>query len=862
MSGNPQPGGDDGSGANYYSYGNQAKQDDGSYRVSVGDGYTTEMITDPNAAATEQTLAENDTAATQSNGYDYANNYYDPTSYQNYYYQDEDGNYYYYNDPQQAVSNDVPENINVNVTPTPQNIVRSYEYDSYAPHSFNWFVDIVVDTFFSKPFRVYLTVLLYCAAVFIAALGLNFSFAMLYRMYAPPIPNVSKDLQPFGYFAMFFYLSFVLTGAFCAVMDMLRNVWVQQRDDLVFWGFSHRYFSKRKPPYIVYLVIILVTVPLPLLWGVVEAGINKQSIVYVAQRYANVAVLATTFLVVVCYVWFFWRSLVYKRSSIIKRKERDDFELRREAYRDKPEKMNKVHWYHASTVLEEFGVDGGTLVYNSVMFTVGGVPLFALYAAQTLTTYTGTPSVAWPAVASVALMCIYVISWMTLLRRKNQWAAYVAFALIVVQLALGLAGSAIGGYPQQAGVVAVLFVAAQGMITRKRKHSLTRRELSATLKIPLNPDSNDTKPRERRVDTYLFCCKNLILDYMKCCDVKKHFGYRHPDVVEAERRFMISRVALRADQKAFLVWWLIVMLAIAFVVAYSNVLSYAFTSTIASTTNVAVVGTLPALPLCQAVFNAAGQAPLTMLDLAFLSALSYTWGSFGDTDFATWFAAKPSLVRQYPVALPRSLKLATGSTNVSFSDYVDLSTNYHVITLNSNSKGLALFRDVDDWGESIALQVAGAVAPLLNIWDEQDRAAFVRKGRFLKNWFPPSMALHDVTTYITTLNATGALGGLLIVGDQFNGGYAKRLSLNLSLPFVAFNPPGTKYTDGFLANGTQLTSVRSLWSYVDSLEDTANTEYYPCNNTLSANRCGRISTVIDYLRNTCGDPAGRLMTQI
>ncbi|KPI83653.1 hypothetical protein ABL78_7309 [Leptomonas seymouri] len=856
MAYNPQ-GGDKESGSYYDA--NQAKQNDETHGVSAGDGYTMELVTSPSALATEQTRGENDTAATQSNGYDI--NYYDPAAYQNYYYQSDDGNYYYYTDPQQTVSNDVAADINVNVTPTPQNIVRSYEYDSYAPYSFNWFVDIVVDTFFSKPFRVYLTVLLYCAAALIAALSLNFSFAMLYRMYSPPIPNASKDLQPFGYFAMFFYLSFVVVGTFCALMDMVRNIWVQKREDVVFWGMSHQYFSKQKPPYMVYLVIIVLTVPLPLFWGLIEAGINKQSVVYVAQRYANVAVLVATFLVVFCYAWLFWRALVYKRSAIHKRKERDDFELRQQAYRDKPGKMNKVHWYHASTVLEEFGMDSSTLLHNSIMFTVGGVPLFALYAAQTLSVYTGTPSVAWPAVASVALMCIYTISWMTLLRRKNQWAAYSAFALIVLMFILGIVGSAIGGYPQMAGIVVVLFVAAQGMVTRKRKHSLTRRELSATLKIPLNPGSDAQKSKEFRVDTYLFCCRDLILDYMKCCDVKKYFGYRHPDVVEAERRFMISRMALRADQKAFLVWWMIVMLAVAFVVAYSNVVSYKFHSTIASAKSTAVVGTLPSMPLCQRVYNAAGKAPLNMLDLAFLSALSYTWGTNGDTDFSTWFSSKPSLVRQYPVALPPSLRLATGSTNISFSDYVDVSTNYHVITLNSNSKGLALFRDLDDWGESIALQVAGAISPLINIWDEQSRAAFVRTGRFLKEWFPPSTALGDVSSYVAALKSTGTLGGLLIVGDQFNGGYAKRLSLNFDVPFVAFNPPGTKYTDGFLGNGTQLTSVRSLWSYIDSLEDTASTEYYPCNSTLSANRCGRISTVIEYLRSTCGDSAGRSMNE-
>lgn len=841
--------------------GRPKKPDEGSYGASVGDGYTTEMVTDPNVAATEQTQAEYETAATQSNGYDYGN-YYDPSSYQNYYYQDDDGNYYYYTDPQQAVSNDVPEDINVNVAPTPQNLVRSYEYASYDPPTYNWFVDIVVDTFFSKPFRVYLTVLLYCAAVFIGAMGLNFTFAILYRMFAPPNPAANMDLQPFAYFAMFFYLSFVIVSTFCALMDMTRNLWTQQRGDVVFWGISHAQFSKRKPPYVVYLVIILVTVFMPLLWGIIEAGIAKQSLLYVGQRYANVSVLATTFLVLICYVWFYWRALVYKRSAINKRKERDDFELRRLAYKNRPEKMRKVHWYHASTVLEEFGVDSDTLLYNSVVFTVGCVPLFALYAAQTLSTYTGTPSVAWPAIASISLMCIYVVSWMTVLRRKIQWASYVSFALIVILLALGCAGGGIGGYPTTVGVVAVLFVAAHGMISRKRKHALTKKELCATLKVPYNPQEDEEKPTELRVDTYLFCCRNLILDYMRCCDVKKHFGYRHPDVVEAERRFMISRIALRTDQKALLVWWLIVMLAVAFVVALSNGVQYNFTTTIAVATNSSVKGQAPSLPICSTVFNANGTAPLKMLDLALLSALGYTFGNNGDADFATWFSSAPSLVRVYPVTLPYTLNFATDGINVSFSDYADVSNNFHVITLTSNNRGLSIFRDLDDWGEPIALQVAGAVSPLINVWDEQDRAAFVQKARFLKNWFPPSLALTPVRNYIAALNSSGDCSGILLVGDQFNGGYAKQLSAELGLPFVAFNPPGTKYMNTTFTNGTQLSSVRSLWSYVDSLEDTANTQYFPCNATLSANRCGRISTVVDYLLRTCGDSVGRSMSQV
>lgn len=851
-----------GAGANgSFNYPNRSTKDEASYEMSMGDGYTTEMVTDPNAPATEQTQAENETAATLSNGYEYGN-YYDPSLYQNYYYQDDDGNYYYYTDAQQSEANDIPQDIHVNVTPTPQNLVRSYEYASYDPPTYNWFVDIVVDTFISAPFRVYLTILLYCAAALIGALGLNYTFALLYRLFSPPIPNTNKNLQSFAYFSLFFYVSFVIVAALCALMDMLRNLWTLKRDDVVFWGMSHRYLSKRMPPYLVYLVIILVIVFLPLLWGVMEAGIRKQSLVYVAQRYANVAVLAATFLVAVCYVWFYGRALVYKWSAITKRAERDDFELRRRAYKSHPEKMNKVHWYHASTVLEEFGMDGDTLLYNSVVFTVGCVPLFSLYAAQTLSTYTGTPSVVWPAIASISIVCVYILSWITLMRRKNQWAIYASLALIVLLLVLGLTGGAVGGHPATAAIVLVLFIAAHGMVSRKRKHSLTKKELRAALKLPYTAQADDDKSQERRIDTYLFCCRNLILDYLKCCDVKKHFGYRHPDVVQAERRFMISRIALRTDQKALFIWWLIVMFAVAFVMALSNGIQYRFSTPIAVSGNTPVTGLTPSLPLCEQVFNEYGSAPLKMLDLAFLAALSYTYGTNGDADFATWFSSKPSLLRMHPVVLPYTLNFNTHGTNISFSHYVDVSSRYHVITLNSNNRGLSLLRDLDDWGESIALQAAGAISPLINIWDEQSRAAFVQRSRFFKNWLPPSTALDDVKTYIAALTSSGDSSGILIVGDQFNGGYAKRLSAELNLPFVAFNPPGTKYISVFLTNGTQLSGARSLWSYVDSLEDSVNTAYYPCKTNLSSNRCGRISTVVEFLLETCGDPAGRTMNQV
>lgn len=837
------------------------------YGDGYGDAYgaTGEAYTDPNVMGTDQTQqdyydTQEHMAGVNSDAAEAGNaDYYDPAQYQSYYYQDDDGNYYYYADPQAEAMAETQDNAGV--APTPENLVRSYEYEDWEPQNYNWFVNIVVDTFFSKPYRVYLTVVLCCGGVLLSVMGLNYSFAMLFRLYYPPVREKNMDIQAFSYLTMFLYLSFVMVSVICALMDMLRNLWWQEREDVVFWGFSHRYFSKQKPPYCVYLIIILVTVPLPLFWGVAEAATSGQSLLFFAQRYANVVVIVGAFLVLTCFVWFYWRALVYKSSAISKAKERDDYRQRDKAFKNRPEKMHKTHWYHAQTVLEEFGMDLKTLRYNSVVFTVGLVPLFALYAAQALSTYTGDPSVVWGAISSLAIMCIYVIAWLSLLRRKAQWAVYCSFALDALFAVIGVVGAGMGGEPRTVAVVLVLFLACQGMVTRKRKHSLTRKELCVTLEIPLNREMEATREK-RRFDSYLFCCRDLVLDYLRCFDVKTYFGYRHPDVVEAERRYAIDKIALRTDQKVLLVWWLVVMFAVAFVIALGNAVQYKYTSTIAVTGVSSPTGDNPASWLCEATFNRDGSAPLKIFDLALLSALSYSFGASGNTDFATWFSKSPTIQRRHPSHLPPTLNYATNGIDVRFSDYVDTSSDFHFITLNSNSRGLSLFRNIDEWGESIALQVAGAIAPLISIWPERYRQAFVQEAGFLKRWFPASSALNNVQAYLDNLIASGLQDSILLIGDQFNGGYAKLLSAQYGLPFVAFNPPGAKNMVPFLANGTQLSSVRGLWSYIDSLEDTAETLYMPCEQTLSANRCGRISTTIDYILSVCGDAQGRTYTGI
>ncbi|EPY18621.1 hypothetical protein STCU_09852 [Strigomonas culicis] len=541
-----------------------AQSEQYAYNVATGDGYGThggQSATDMGSgdaaearAGTNYGYADAGASTEMKEGFDaaaaeggeYYNEYYDPNQYQGYY-QDAEGNYYYYPvDPQQEMANETVENAGV--APTPSNLIRSYEYEDWEPKRFHWFVDIVVDTFFSKPFMVYLTILFYCAAVLIATVGLDYTFALTYRMFAPPDPKGNQDLQVFAYLTTFFYLSFILVSAFCALFDMLRNLWWQDREDTVFWGFSHLFLVKRNPPFLIYLIIIVMTVPFPILWCLIETAIKRQSFVFFAQRFANISILVTTFLVVICYAWFFCLAFARKRQSVHYRTQWDDFYLRTRAYKHSPEKMVKTHWYHSSKVLEEFGMDRQTLRYNVIVFIVGCVPLFALYTGTTLSTSTGDPSVTWGAISSLAAIGLFFVAWLTLLHRKGQWSVYIAFVFIGIFLILGVVGGALGDHAQIIGVVIATFIASQGMMTRKRRHALSRKELCATLKVPLNKDIEQRK-ENKRVDTYLFCCRDLLLDYMKCCDVKTWFGYRHPDVVRAERRYATKKHCLANRSK-------------------------------------------------------------------------------------------------------------------------------------------------------------------------------------------------------------------------------------------------------------------------------------------------------------------------
>lgn len=732
-----------------------------------------------------------------------------------------------------------------------------------AEESYGWLAVFGMNIFFSTLFRLYFTVMLYCAAVLITMLSLQYSFALLMRLFFSP----SGGIEPFAYLAMFLFYSFIATSVWSLVSDAFRYTWTQKRTDKYFLGFRNIVWDT-EPPYIIYWCIIIITLVLPVVWGIVEAIIDSQSIVFVAQRFANVSVLATVVFIAICYIYFFIRAIRYKHESRFKRKERDDFELRTVAYEKEPLKLYKSHWYHSSTVLEEYGLDRLTILYTPIVLLIGLAPLFAIYIIQSLASYNGDPSLLWSIVAAVGFAAALINSWLTRLRRNGQWSAYGTVALIAILLILGVAGAATSDKPASGVVVFGLFVFSQGMLTRKRKHFLTRKEIETLIpeEVSSPPAPNPPYRKGVQFDDYLCCCRRILwtctclpcCSDCACCTNRREM--RSERVIQIEKMLARKRVALRTDQKVLLLWWLFIMILVAFAVALGNGVQNNFSSSIAAASGVSTSGEDSSNPLCALQFNTNATDPFTVVDMALLGALSYTYGSIGDTDFATWFGTRSSFHRVYPRRLPPNIEYATDGVSILFSDYLDFETNYHIITLNSNSRGVGVFRYIDDWGASLALQGAAALSPLISIWPVEYKSAFVRTSDVYHSWLPPYDALSRVTAYIKELLNDVSTDQILIVGDEFNGGYAKILSSDLGISFVVFNAPGTRYTlNEESLSGIQVNSDRSLWSYVDSVEDTRQTFLMPCSTSDSANKCSSVSTTIDYVTSTCGDPLGRSM---
>nr|CCC91196.1 conserved hypothetical protein [Trypanosoma congolense IL3000] len=778
--------------------------------------------------------------------------YYDPDGQHEYYYDPVDGNYYYYAAPLEGGANSL-ENLD-ELAAVPDGAAKVENFDDWEPEHYNCFSDTILSLFASSGYKLYLCLLLYCAIVLQFMLSLNWTMQILYRFYAPQSELEHNGWSPVCFFVIFILFTFTVVTALCTSLDMLHGVWHAKRDDTHFWGVMA--FSGKTPPVLLYVFIIALTTILPFLWGVIEASAQRGSFVYFLRIYAFAAIVTMECMIVACYLWFYILGIRQKVVAARTYEDRDDFQSWVRASKYAKDSELKKRWYHASTLLEEYGLDHSTLRWNSLVFTIGFVPLFSVYTAHVFSANVDYPDMTWGVICSVALCCIYFLSWTTLFRIRSHWSIYLSVFLIAMLLLFGIIGAAASHLPAALGFIVVLFLLTQCMLTRKRLHSLTQIEQCVVFRVRADTHPQGG-PRRRRWDMYLCCCRELIVSCFRCLGAREAIGYRHPDIVRAEEQYNRESVCLRTDQKVLLYWWLFVMVAVATLIGMGNSMTNDYKKEIATASGVPIDGSNPGLAFCGVRYNTNGSTPLGLFELSLLSALSYTVGTTGEADFATWFSFFPNFVRKHPMRLPPSLNYVTGRVVVPFSHYVDLTSDYHFVTLNTNYRGLSLMGSLDEWGASVTLQLAKVFSPIVSMWPSTYQRSFVQKASFIRQWFPGIDVLHNVSVLVEGLIDDGKKERVVLVGDGFNGGYAKLLSSKFGVQFVAFNAPGggNRLLPG--VEGTQIVSARALVPLVDTMGDTTHTVFLPCDESYSSVRCGKIETTITTLGSICGDQYGR-----
>jgi hypothetical protein len=832
--------------------------------------------------------------------------YYDPSVYPNlqsyvgedgntyyYYYQPDDGNgatdeydseqnpmHEFYAAAAQGGTEQHAETVDTGVGGSPAlqdvaaTLVRTYEYEDYAPPSNGWMIDFINELFFSLFNRLYLTLLMWCAGALILTLSVSYSYATLYRMMDPPKNESNTFWQSMAYFCIFLTLSFVVVAVFCTWMDMLHGLWGSTRESTCFWGFSHPSLGKEKPPYMIYVVVMLATVVLPLMWAFIATIADGKSILNVASVFFYIATVVMMWVVAFCFVRFYWSALIEKRSAYARRFLSDDLREKRIVTNGHATKKVKSNWYYSESALEEYGLEKKSVEWSAPVFVFGLVPLFGILCGIARASRTDTPNNAWVAIGIIFISVLLLQFQMVSSKNHSHRTVFISLALILLLLVLGLIGCGVSSSGPMFALMFILSTASQFLLLRKRRHPLTRKEVCALLKIAIEREDEEER-KEVRWDTYMCCCRNSILVLLQWLDIKAVFGYRHPKVREFEKRIIVEHPTLRCDYKVLLLWWMALFGCICFLLGIHNRMDTTYVQSIASATSVISTATSATLTnpraICNVAFDSNFSKPLHVVDLAMLALIGRTIGDATDEMFAQWFYQYSSFIREYPTKVWSTRELLGTGNHVPFTVYHNTKTDFRVVVLQQQLFGSQMLQAVDYWGEEIALEVAGVIAPWLSSWSDKDKANFIKGAKFFKNALNQDMdPLDDAAAFIAACSSYETRN-VMVVGDAYNGGYAKRLGKALGIRSVSFNAPGVSVMfdeDGVVPLTASQASLQQsvaidlhsqILGQVGSHHNDVDVRFsLPCgDSTLSGMQCGSISRMVRQLLDACGDDYGR-----
>eukprot|EP01062_Namystynia_karyoxenos_P038118 TRINITY_DN27695_c0_g1_i1.p1 TRINITY_DN27695_c0_g1~~TRINITY_DN27695_c0_g1_i1.p1 ORF type:complete len:1269 (+),score=333.56 TRINITY_DN27695_c0_g1_i1:184-3807(+) len=680
------------------------------------------------------------------------------------------------------------------------------------------------------------------------------------------------------------------------------------------WGLPSGSCARRE----VYLtVLVFSTTILPVLYGVIRASSEGHNVAVVASHYVvwNLAAAPLLVAAVWGHAWFLAARLKYRAVR---------------SFRKFPEGST---WNQSLPLLSEWGLDPPSVARNLGALALSLFPLIITWwvsSSQELHL-----SITW--IVLGLAVCVLMLAVREAVRDSGtvDKAPYVAAALLIVFVILGFASAA---YLNGTSVVvfAVTVIGSQGALLRhgtlrdvaggsaangggrggEVQNPLRRRSLPQSeeqeplvrvdeLRLAATRAGYDLVPTHGVAGKSWLPCGALLRALVRCpCTggsapprptpavwrpPPEHAHWRMPPHWYEDPR----RAA--ASLSAPLMLWLMLSAFVAACCALGAAEELQQPGQ-GPVRGLATPRALPqvAYPACRLRWDTAGR--MGVVDFAFLADLSYASnGSVWEAGFAAAFGRNGS--SQWELVRPRgpSQRLEEvfpadfGEENgdqdfISWVHVYNHAHHHHIVIPRSSGEGRHLMRDLDVWGETLALQLLSSLVPPLRLLPTALAAEVADGLGFLSSALGGSRHVLDDTlaplhAYVDSLACSGCDTGLrragregeanstvvrgghvTLAGHGTDGALAAIVASRIKTTSITFGAPGTvwlrKELGGAVPNPREFAVVSENDPITSIGEQAGAVQRITCReNTMT--RCHRMRDMLCELRAACGDQSSR-----
>eukprot|EP00760_Papus_ankaliazontas_P019940 PhM_4_TR18083/c2_g1_i1/m.106409 len=713
----------------------------------------------------------------------------------------------------------------------------------------SWFRRVFVSLGTSIPFKAYILLHFYAAWIFTILIGFNCMYACMYRMFAVPDGDAPVFMQSMAYFTVLIAMHFFIAAILTLIQEYTRDFWNMAPGDDLLWGMNDRSIRH----WAVYLVMSVAFIPVPFFWSIIYTAQEERNVLYFFQHFFFISYMIMLVFLVPAYMWMYWRALVEKKRAFSRRK------VIGAQYREEGE---KVHWYQHPVVLKEYGMDVSSLS-ATIIFTFLGF-LLSMILGMVMATDGLGEDVNNPEWLGIGLAYFILIFFIREMSNSKRWyrVSYFCLMSLFIYLVFALAGCGVTS-PNLIGTWIVLVVATQGLCLRKKDYD-SREESDKANKANVNGGASsmsESEDNKARLDAYMCCCQSLL----RACFGRSFESWFGATMTNAERvrtnRIRLERRSLWSDVKTINFYLMFFTFCLILLLIFGRQVRVTQTSSIATR---ASEGYAPASGLPHVLCNwkptntTTTMKSFSLMDLAFLSSLTYSEGDGLDKDFKLWFSQYPNFVRVSPRVVNNDDYVGK-SVNFGFLDFYDSDTKTHIIVVRSFSVSTSWMRDIDIWGDAVTLQVARIAVPFVSSWPGSYDQNFVKGIGFMKKWFGGDNVTDAIEAYVGSALEKGHQ--VVLTGHGTNGGIAKIIAARFGLRVVAFNSPGTSLVSKKFdlpdnaANEVTISTDRDFFSKID--EPVGGVHTVECGSGKSETTCSSMYLMVSKLVELCGDEYGR-----